>query len=585
MREAHDGEHPIGIVGGVEGFKDEDGRNHGDDEGAEEGDAPAQISGDEGKGDHAEERTGILKGGAERAGGVDAGLWQFLEGGGDEFRGKETNGPEADHSRSAQEQTDEGVAAPARVTEQFERGAQFFLRALGGFGLRGPPRIRFPESEHDGYDEEGRHDAREKKRLPAGKIADKIRGARFDEEAELRTHEVAERRKGLEHAQCDGAKVAGNAFRDQGGGGAEHSADAEADEKTVENKVKPTVREAGQTGKCRIDEQGGDHGFDAPDPIAHQAEEDAARGPAEHHPGGGVADVILDVRQPRRVPAQQFLQGGFAGEGEKALVHAIEQPARGGDDYDEPMVTGNTLEGTGFLTERSWTGMDTKELSECFMRMSSQASVLVTEAGHRQRFEHGQSAGGEAKGHEELNTKSVKSGNRPLGSAHAGVFLIGLQFQAHEDIIVGDGLHVFDVVVQAEDVAKAQQGEHFDGGLLLADEFGFEFFEAGLASEINHFGDHGAGQSAAAVIRKDEDADAANMAFPAAQLLVEGGVGDDFAVGEREQGKVASQVNVAAPIADDLGLGDAVFDEHALLGGNVEEKLMKRLFVVLAERA
>jgi len=61
------------------------------------------------------------------------------------------------------------------------------------------------------------------------------------------------------------------------------------------------------------------------------------------------------VRQAGRVAAQEFLQGGFAGEGEEALVHAIEQPAGGGDDYDEPMVTGNTLEGTGFLTER-WLG-------------------------------------------------------------------------------------------------------------------------------------------------------------------------------------------------------------------------------------
>jgi len=151
-------------------------------------------------------------------------------------------------------------------------------------------------------------------------------------------------------------------------------------------------------------------------------------------------------------------------------------------------------------------------------------------------------------------------------------------------VVNGKGAHPHRGIATLTYILNGQ-GEHFDSGLLFADEFGFEFFEAGLASEINHFGDHGAGQSAAAVIRKDEDADAANMAFPAAQLLVEGGVGDDFAVGEREQGKVASQVNVAAPIADDLGLGDAVFDEHALLGGNAEEKLMKRLFVILSERA
>ena len=37
-------------------------------------------------------------------------------------------------------------------------------------------------------------------------------------------------------------------------------------------------------------------------------------------------------------------------------------------------------------------------------------------------------------------------GHGLLSTADAGVFFVGLQFHAHEDIIVGDGLHVFDVI-------------------------------------------------------------------------------------------------------------------------------------------
>ena len=95
---------------------------------------------------------------------------------------------------------------------------------------------------------------------------------------------------------------------------------------------------------------------------------------------------------------------------------------------------------------------------------------------------------------------------------------------------MGDGLHVFDVVFEAEEFAEAEEFEHFDGCFLFADKFGFDFFEAQTAGERSDFGNERASEPAPAVMRQHENTDAANMAFPAAELLVEGGVADNFAV-------------------------------------------------------
>ena len=62
-------------------------------------------------------------------------------------------------------------------------------------------------------------------------------------------------------------------------------------------------------------------------------------------------------------------------------------------------------------------------------------------------------------------------------------------------------------------------------------------------------------------------------------------VPDDLAVHESQQRQVAAQVNVLAPIADDLRLGDTVFDKHALTFGHGQEELVEVLLIVLAQRA
>jgi hypothetical protein len=46
-----------------------------------------------------------------------------------------------------------------------------------------------------------------------------------------------------------------------------------------------------------------------------------------------------------------------------------------------------------------------------------------------------------------------------------------------------------------------------------------------------------------------------------------------------------AQVNVLTPITDHLRVGDAVFDKHAFLAGDIEEELVKLLFVVHLQRA
>jgi hypothetical protein len=66
-------------------------------------------------------------------------------------------------------------------------------------------------------------------------------------------------------------------------------------------------------------------------------------------------------------------------------------------------------------------------------------------------------------------------------------------------------------------------------------------------------------------------------------LLMKGGVTDDFAVGDGEQGKISVKVDVLAPITDDLGVLDAMFDKHPLGFGDGGKEFVKRLFVIFAK--
>ena len=148
-----------------------------------------------------------------------------------------------------------------------------------------------------------------------------------------------------------------------------------------------------------------------------------------------------------------------------------------------------------------------------------------------------------------------------------------------------DGLHVLDVIFEADELAEAEHGEHLHGGGLFRDEGRLHAFQAGAAGDIERFLDELGGEAAPAKIWMHQHAHAADVPFPTAEPLVQGGYADNLAVHHAEQRQVAAHVDVAAPVADDLDVLHAVLDEHALLLGDVEEQLVKLLFVIGLERA
>ena len=150
---------------------------------------------------------------------------------------------------------------------------------------------------------------------------------------------------------------------------------------------------------------------------------------------------------------------------------------------------------------------------------------------------------------------------------------------------MGDGLHVLHVIRKAGEGGEAEHAEHFDRRRLFADEFSFDFFESEVTREIEDFADQRARQSTTAILGMDQDADAANMPLPAAELLVQGGVAHNLAIAARKEGQVASQINLLAPVMDDLRIGDFMFDEHAFLGGHGEKEFVESDFIGGFERA
>src|SRR6185369_12865808 len=82
----------------------------------------------------------------------------------------------------------------------------------------------------------------------------------------------------------------------------------------------------------------------------------------------------------------------------------------------------------------------------------------------------------------------------------------------------------------------------------------------------------------------DEHANTADVAFPAAELLMERGVGHDLSVGEGEEGKIAAKVNILAPVMNDFGFSHAMLDEHPFMCRHSEEELVERRFIGRFER-
>jgi hypothetical protein len=106
-----------------------------------------------------------------------------------------------------------------------------------------------------------------------------------------------------------------------------------------------------------------------------------------------------------------------------------------------------------------------------------------------------------------------------------------------------------------------------------------------MTSDLDNFMHERFRQSEAAVLWVNENAHASNVPFPAAQLLVQRGVANDLLPRQSEEGQIAAQIDVLAPITDDGQLGDAMLDKHALALGNCLKKLVKVLLISLLERA
>src|ERR1035437_6620572 len=184
----------------------------------------------------------------------------------------------------------------------------------------------------------------------------------------------------------------------------------------------------------------------------------------------------------------------------------------------------------------------------------------------------------------ECKTRKSYIANRK-SSPHTGIFLVGFQPEFHQNVIVGNGLHVLDVVFQAQKLAETKQGEHLDGRRLFANEFGLDLFQTDLPRDFHDLADERPRQTASPKFRMNQHTDAADMPLPAAELLVQRGVAGDFAANQPDQRQIAPIVNVPAPVTDGFNFRDAMFDEHPFRFGDTEKQTVKFLFIVAAQWA
>ena len=231
-------------------------------------------------------------------------------------------------------------------TEQFDRraDARSDSPARSRPCLRAQPRLGLLEHEDDRHDEEGGHDADEEERPPAAVGPEDVVSSRRNGKARKRADDVPQGRQRLERAERHGAKCRRHTLRHQRRRGAEHPADAEADEKPVNREVHPGVGEPREPREPGVDHQRDHHRLHAPEPIAHHPEDDAARRPAEDHRRRGIAAERLDRLCDLRISGEQFPERGLPREDEQPLVHAVEQPSARGDDHDEPVIGSDALE-------------------------------------------------------------------------------------------------------------------------------------------------------------------------------------------------------------------------------------------------
>jgi hypothetical protein len=163
----------------------------------------------------------------------------------------------------------------------------------------------------------------------------------------------------------------------------------------------------------------------------------------------------------------------------------------------------------------------------------------------------------------------------PGSIAGAGVLGVGGEVHAHEDVGVGFGLHIHDVVRETSEFDETAFSEGADGDFAFAIEFGLKMGQPAVAGDGDHFPDEVAGESEAAIGGMGEGAHHANVAFPPAVPLLEGGKADEGAVGEGQEREAGVEVDVVAPVFGERGIVQALFDKKALQFGHLVEEVQE----------
>ncbi len=167
--------------------------------------------------------------------------------------------------------------------------------------------------------------------------------------------EVSDRRERLEQPEGVGPRAIGHHLRHERHAHGELSADSQSRDEPVEGEVDESPRQCRQPGTERIDHDRDHHRLGAAEPVADDAEDETAGGPAEHEDAGGEAAVEVDLAfefflllrghrlRVERLGSKERLHGGLAGQREELLVEAVEEPSERRHDEHEPVVAGQPL--------------------------------------------------------------------------------------------------------------------------------------------------------------------------------------------------------------------------------------------------
>lgn len=161
---------------------------------------------------------------------------------------------------------------------------------------------------------------------------------------------------------------------------------------------------------------------------------------------------------------------------------------------------------------------------------------------------------------------------------------IGGQAHAHEDPVVRVGGHVLQVVGQAGELIEAALLKGVDGRGAVSVELGLQLGEATMPGHFDKLINEDVDQPHTTVIGVRERSHHANVPLPAARALVQGGVADDLAVGQCQQGQVLFEVQLLGLAMKQGAIGDAMLDQKTVGWGNGLMEPLQGGLIILLER-